>query len=1176
MKKIEFEIFPYLGKKQNFLLIMKLTFLLTVVCFLQTSATVYSQATKFSFEMKNQRILDVLREIEKSSDFRFFYQREQVDVERKVNLNITDKTVEEILPELFTGQKVVFDVRQDNLILIKPEQEAIESSTEYYAQQQKSVSGKVTDTGNQPLPGVTIVIKGTTQGTVTNADGDYSIRNIPSDATLEFSFVGMKTQALVVGSQNNIDVTMEAETFGIEEVVTIGYGTRRKKDIVGSVSVVNMEALKSIPTGSAIKALQGNASGVTVVNSGAPGSQSQITIRGMTSFGNNNPLVLVDGVEGNLNLINATDIEELQVLKDAGSAAIYGVRGANGVIIVTTKKAKTGITTVSYDGYVGVTVPPSGNPLNLANSDEWWKLMSMGFPNDPNFKTPLPDYMFRGPGIPARFAFEGDPAVDPSKYIFDSAKPTNNYIIAKINKSGTDWFHEIFKPAMQNNHTITISGGTDKLKALLSLNYLNEQGNQIETFQKRYSARVNTDYTIGKNIRIGENLTIYTTSRDIPSFGDVSRENITSRIFMISPIQPVYDISGIKYNGAFTSPTTQNQYNPVFLQKQQYADRNNNWAIQGNVFAEIDFLKHFTLHSSFGGSFNNNYVVNFTPVDYTSATAYAGVNSLSENSGYSIYSIFTNTLVYKNTFGNHKIDVLAGSEAIEYNGRSLNGSRSDFYLSDFTYLILGNGKSDINNSSSAYKNTLYSLFGRLDYSYKDRYLLAATIRRDGSSKFGENSRYGLFPSLSAGWRLSGESFMKDISWINDLKLRLSYGELGSQTNVDNANAYSVFGSSAGGSYYSINGNPTQTQQGFFPSRYGNTNTGWESNIIYNVGIDATILDRIELSAELYQKNIGGLLFPQPLPNTAGGATPPNINIGDVENRGFDFSAIYRDRLSDELDFTIGANITHYVNEIVSIPGTSPFFDVGDVTNSGLGSYVRNQVGHSIGQFYGYQVERLFQSAEDVAASPTQSSAAPGRFKYKDINGSLYEDGKPDGKIDALDRTFIGSPHPKFTYGINLGMNYKNFDFATVLYGSYGNEVINIAKNMTYFSNFKWQLNRDLLNQWSPTNTSSNIPVYTGPSTFSSGSVVSSFYIEDGSYLKCTTLELGYSLPAGLLNKIKLNQCRIYAQLTNLFLITKYTGLDPEVPAQSTSALGVDAGHYPNNPRGYYVGMNIKF
>jgi len=1118
------------------------------------------------------QLQEIFKNIENITDYKFVYPEDILNNKPIINTKKKRQSVNDLLVEIGTAANLKFK-QVDNSIYVgegSGQKEIIQIEIE-----DVTVTGKVIDERGDPLPGATITVFGTATGTVTDLDGNYTL-SVPDGSTLVFSYIGFATMRVAVDNRSQINITLKTDMSSLDEVVVTGYSSQRKKDITGSVSVVDVETLQSIPSGSITNALQGQASGVTIVNSGAPGGASQITIRGMTSFGNNDPLVLIDGIEGNIDLINVNEVESIQVLKDAGSAAIYGVRGSNGVIIVTTKKAKAGVTTVSYDAYVGVTLPASGNPLNLVNSEEWWKLMGQGFPNDPNFKTQLPDYMYRAPGAGAKFAFEGDPAVDPSNYVFDSANPTNNYIIAKINKSGTDWYHEVFKPALQNNHTITVSGGSDKAKALLSLNYLDEQGTVIETFNKRFSARVNSDFKIGKNIRIGENINIYSVTKNRFQFSGAHQANVISRIFSTPPLVPVYDISGINYNGAFTSPMEQNSNNSVYQQKSQYNGRNNNWTMNGNVYAEVDFLKHFTVRSSFGGRVANNYVINFSPVNYTSATDFAGVNALSESSGYSLYSILTNTLKYKNSFGNHKIDVLAGSEAIEYSSRSLNGSRKDFYLSDFSYLVLGNGKSDIRNGSGASKNTLFSLFGRLNYSYKDKYLLGATIRRDGSSKFGTNSRYGLFPSLSLGWRLSSESFMKDIAWLNDLKLRASYGELGSQANVNNANAFSLFGSSIGGSYYSMSGSSTQSEQGYYPSRFGNANTGWEKDIIYNVGLDATILGNIDLSVELYQKNISGLLFPQPVPNTAGGASSPFINIGDIENRGFDFSTNYRGRLSRDLDFTIGANITHYVNEIISIPGDSPFFDVGSTTNTPVGGN-RNQVGHSMGEFYGYQIERLFQSEADITASPTQQDAAQGRFKYMDINGDLYEDGKPDGKIDSNDRTFIGSPHPKFTYGINLGMNYKNFDFSTVLYGSYGNKVMNVNKYMTYSSYAKWQLNRNLLDQWSPTNASSNIPEYGGLGSFSSvGTVTNSFYIEDGSFLKMRSLVLGYSLPAGLLEKVKINKLRIYAQATNLFQITKYSGIDPEIPSASTGRFGVDYGNYPNNQMGFNVGVNIVF
>ncbi len=1150
--------------------IMRLAMIILFSTAMLVSAGTYSQNTKLTLDYTDISYGDLFSKIEAQSEFSFAYMGSNFDPNQKIRVNIANGTLKEILDEILPGN-VSYEI-VNKYVIIRNADGANSSVT----QQSRSVSGKVTDSSGGALPGVTVAIKGTTNGCITDANGKYSFFNIPANATLQFSFVGMKTQEVVTGNKAIINMVMEEETIGLEEVVAVGYGTQRKADITGSVAVVNMKGLKSIATGSAVTALQGMASGVVIVSSGAPAGGNLITVRGMSSFGNNSPLVLIDGIEGNLDNVNSNEIESVQVLKDAGSAAIYGVRGSNGVIIVTTKKGKTGATVVSYDAYTGVQLPMGGNPFNLVNSEEWWKLMKQGFPSDPTFQTALPDYMYRKPGGNPTFAFEGDPAIDPSKYVFDASDANNNYIIAKVNKTGTNWFREVFKPAMRTNQILTVSGGNNKSRFLFSLNYLDENGTVIETYLKRYSARINSDFNVGEHIRIGENVNIYSTSTKGNPVGNWTAENNPITLICSAlPLQPVYDISGIQYNGPFATPATSASENPVYKQKSQYNNRDNNWVINGNVYAEIDFLKHFTIRTSAGGSISNYYGIVFTPTDYTSQSYYNGYNSLTESSSYSLYKIWTNTLKYDNSFGKHKLSVIGGSEAIEYSGRYLSGSVKDLFISDFSYLILQNGKSSASNLSSASINTLFSLFGRLDYSYNDKYLIGATLRRDGSSKFGADSRYGLFPSVSLGWRVSGEPFMKNISWINDLKIRASYGVLGSQSNVDNANAFTEFGTNKSTTWYSITGNLGSTSQGFIPTRFGNSSTGWEKDKISNIGLDALIFGKIDLTAEVYKKNISGLLFTQPVPNTAGGASAPYVNIGDVENKGFDISANYRGAIGQDLKFTIGANITHYTNKIVSIPGTTPFFDVTDRSSVRFGNYVRNEIGHSIGEFYGYQIERLFQSDADVAASPTQTGAAPGTFKYKDINGTQYEDGKPNGVIDALDRTFIGSPHPKFTYGINLGLNFKNFDFAANFYGSYGNKIMNNVKSYTYFSYFKWSLNKNLLNQWSPTNTSSTIPIYSGAGNFSLGSVPNSFFIEDGSFLKCRSMVVGYTLPATLLEKVKINKVRIYAQAMNLFQITKYSGLDPEIPGIN-GTYGADLGNFPNNQKQFLVGVNVSF
>ena len=1159
MKK---EIVSYfsLWKKSRILLILKLSAILMVAFTLNLSATGFG---KFSFSAEGKKIREVFQVIENQSNYRFFYNDNVESVDKIVDFTADNNSINQVLDKLFESTDFSYKILENNLIVVSLRESL----------QQGQLKGTVTDEKGNILPGVSVIVKGTTLGTLTDASGKYSINGAPQDATLVFSFIGMATQEIPSNGQLLIDVVLKETAIGLEEVVVTGYTSQRKKDIIGAVSVADMKSIKKIATGSAVVALQGQVSGLNIISNGAPGSASQIYIRGLSSFGQNRPLVMVDGIAGNLDQINSNEIESVQVLKDAGAAAIYGVNGSNGVIIVTTKKGKSGAPVVTYDSYTGVQMPASGNPFNLMNSEEWWNLQVATRPNE--YSGALPDYMYRAPGGQRSWAFEGDPAVDPSKYVFDSGNSNNNYIIGKVNKSGTDWYHETFKPAWRTNHTLSVSGGTEKGRYLFSLNYLNEKGTLVESYLKSYSARINTEFNVGKHIRIGENVNLFDYSTI--GYTNTSEGNVINRIVCMIPLTPVTDISGIHYWGTFATPTVgNNSVNPVWMQKSNYNNRDNNIVIRGNVYAEVDFLKHFTVRSSFGGSTTNAYNVNFSPIDYTNATSYASPNALGESSNYDIYEIWTNSLKYDNTFGKHKLAVLAGSEYVNYSGRYLYGSRQDFFLQDFSYLVLPNGQKQIYNTSSAYENALFSLFGRLDYSYNDRYLLGMTVRRDGSSKFGADSRYGVFPSVSLGWRLSEESFMKNISWINDLKIRASYGELGSQANVDNANAYTLFGSSLYSSYYNISGQANTNIPGYYPSRYGNSKTSWETDIITNIGFDATILNnKLELSAEIYKKAISGLLFPQPLPATAGGATPPSINIGDIDNKGFDISANYRGTIVNDLNFTIGGNITHYVNTITSIPGTQ-YFDVADQSGtSRLGVSQRNQIGHSIGEFYGYKIVGLFQSDDDVAASPTQQDAQPGVFKYADLNGAGYEDGKPDGKIDPNDRTFLGSPHPDFTYGINLGLNYKNFDFSMYLYGSYGNEVLNSVKSYTYFSYFRWNVNKDILNQWTPENTSSSIPKYLSSSSFSEGTVTNSFLIEDGSFLKCRSLMLGYTLPASVVEKVKIQKLRVNIQIMNLFQITKYSGLDPEVPG-STQVFGVDLGNYPNNQKQFLLGVNLSF
>lgn len=1118
------------------------------------------EEVKISLELTEKSLNQFFRFVESKTEFKFTYNNELVDLKQKVTLSENNISLYNILENVSRQTRLNF-VQINNNIHVESRLGTERNSSVAIAKvQDVTVTGRVVDANGEPLPGVTIAIPGTTTGTATDMDGFYSL-SVPEGSTLVFSFIGFETKRIEIGQQNIINVTLMEDMGSLQEVVVTGYGSQNKKDIIGSVSTVDMESLKEIPTGSAIRALQGQVAGVNIISSGAPGGRSNIFIRGVSSFGNTQPLILVDGVEADLDQISPNDIESMQVLKDAGAAAIFGVRGSNGVIVVTTKKGKSGSPKVSYDAFYGSQVPLRGNVFDMLNSEDFARLSRIAFPTSPLFQNGLPDFTFAGPGVQGT-GMIGDPSVDPAKYNFDIANPSNNYIIQEVNKDGTDWFHEVFKPAPMQQHNLTISGATDKANYLFSLGYLNQQGTLIETYEKRYSARINTQFSIGKNIRIGENLYLFNTQN--PGFNNLSEGNPISHVYRQMPIIPVYDIAG-NFGGMFAGPDLGNAENPVAIQKRTINNRNNTWSAIGNAYLEIDFLKHFMARTSYGGNVTNNYNINFNFNPYNDRQSFTNLNRLAESSSYALYSIWTNTINYNNVIGKHDIAVLVGSESVENNRRSLNGSRFDFFSTDFTYLVLNNGTSNIQNSSSASQDALFSLFARFDYSYDNRYLIGATVRRDGSSRFGSNMRYGVFPSVSLGWRLTEEGFMNDINWLDDFKIRGSYGILGSQNNINPENAFTLFGSGIGNSYYDISGSNNSAQLGFRQVRNGNPNTGWEKNIVSNLGVDVSLLNyKLNLSIEYYRKFIDGLLFPLPLPATAGGAIPPTVNIGNIQNSGMDVTGNYKVQVNNNLNFDIGLNITTYRNEVVNIPDPG-FFDTSGSRN---GNLVRNQEGHPVSSFFGYDIIGLFSSDEDVLASPTQDGAAPGRFKYRDVNG--------DGRITPDDRTFIGNPNPDFTYGLNLRLNYKNFDFSTIFFGSQGNEVLNLVKWYThFFSGFRAGKSNALLNAWTPENPDTNIPKIESSGSFSTSNVPNSYYIEDGSFLKLRSIVLGYRFLPSSLERIGVNSARLYLQASNLFMITNYSGLDPELGGNSSN-FGIDRGNYPNNQQSFLLGINVSF
>ena len=1064
---------------------------------------------------------------------------------------------------------------------------------------QKIVTGRIINsTDKQPVADATIEINGSrTGGTKTNGDGTFSITAPRNNSVLVVTFVGFDMMEIPVSGRTSIgDVSLTPTNVSLNQVIVTGYSAQRKKDITGSVSIVNVADIKQTPTGSTEALLQGQASGVTVVTTGAPGGAASVQIRGITSPGNSQPLIIVDGVPGSMHDINPNDIQSIQVLKDAGAAAIYGVRASTGVIIITTRRG-TGSIKVSYDAYYG-TQRPLSKSWDLASPTQtgaakWAQAFNDGLtPSDPQYgsgPTPVVPYYITPTGAP-----QGAPNTSLSDYNLYS----NHITLADQN--GNNWFKDIFKPAPIMSHNLSVSGGTGKSSFFMSFNYLDQQGTLIETSLKRYSLRFNSTFSLaGDHIRIGENaFAFYKNNPGYLNAPGVNSTNSINAAYQLPNIIPVHDIAG-NYAGGI-SQGLGNASNPVAIQERQANNANHDYQINGNVFADVDFLGHFTAHTSIGGTFEYNYLNGFVSTPYENAENNHAANLYLENYGSNSSIVWTNTLKYANKIGKHDITVLGGTEYISNtDSKSVQVTRGNYYVTDSSNLTVspnlwtlnfGQASTQTNqniavngNSTPYYQLALFSVFGRLDYNYDEKYLISATVRRDGSSVFDAAHRYGNFPSVTGGWRISKESFMKNISWLDELKIRGGWGKLGSIANINPTNAYSLYGQVVNQSYYDINGTSNSPVAGLYVSQYGNPKTTWEQDILTNIGFDATILkNKLDFSIDWYKKLVSGLLFIPQVPGTNGGALDPYLNSGNVENKGVDMSLTYHGNIQKDFKFDLTGTFTTYKNEVVSLPPGTLYI------NQPTGAQTitsRIQPGHPLGAFFGYKVIGLFQNYGDVAKSPKQQDAAPGRFKYEDVNH--------DGVINSDDRTFFGNPNPKFSAGLNISAEYKNFDLYMFLYASVGNDILNSVKGATDFPQaFGNQISTNVaLNSarlvnaaGQPTsikdstaqvaNPGTNVPMLEQSANFSNSGAFNSYTMESGSFLRCRNLTIGYTITSNAVRHLHFDRLRVYVQALNLFTITKYTGLDPELNPGSNTVFGIDGGVYPNNQKTYNVGVNI--
>lgn len=1049
------------------------------------------------------------------------------------------------------------------------------------------VKGRVLDNSGSAVPGATVVLKGsTTVGTTTDVDGLFTL-NIPAvaNAVLVISSIGYITQEVSIANRSQIEISLVADTKSLAEVVVVGYGTQKKADLTGAVSVVDMKELNQQPAAQITNQLQGRVSGVTIQTSGQPGQSPQVRIRGINTFGNNSPLYVVDGVPTlSIDDLNPNDIASMQVLKDAASASIYGARAANGVIILTTKRgSKNEKVKVSYDGYYGTQRVKQGNVWNVLSPQEMADLKWVALKNT-NPGEPINDAQYGNgptPVLPNYIAPAGAQTVDESLYYVDpnytNPDDVNNfYRIVKANKAGTDWFHEVFKPAPITSHNLSVTGGGDRGSYLFSLNYFNQQGTLLRTYLKRYTIRSNSQYNVSDKIRVGENLAFSATDNPQASINDPGGP--IGFTYRSQPIIPVYDIRG-NYAAGY-GPGLGDAFNPVAMQERTRNNRGLSTRLFGNVFAEADLLKFLTLRTSFGGEIYSTSYHSFSYPQYENSEN-SKTNSYSEDASNGYNWTWTNTLTFRNTFNTvHNLAVVVGTEAYQNRGRTVGGTTLGFFSFDPDYVNLSTGSGTKNNYSERYQDALYSLIGRVDYNFKERYLFGATIRRDGSSRF-LNNQYGWFPSVSAGWRISDEAFMKTLTWLNDLKIRGGYGIMGNQLNVDPANAYTTYTSNRLSAYYPITGSNSSLSEGFGRSRIGNPNAKWEKNINSNIGIDASLFKgKLQLTVDYYRKDIRDLLYNPERSATAGQGEVPFINIAHMKNDGLDLSATGDFDLTRDLRLNTTLTFTTYHNEIQKISNGTPYFDEESLNFNG--SYViRNAVGRPLSQFFGYQVAGFWNSQEEIDAENArvqqatgdpnatyQTDVAVGRFRYADTNG--------DGRITDEDRTFLGNPNPKFSYGLNIGLTYKGFDFSMFLYGVAGNKIFNNIKWWHDFSSsfYSAKSYTALYDSWTPENHNAKAPIQETVGSFSTANVPNSYFVENGSYLRARNAQIGYTLPAGTLQKVGVSRLRVYLQSANLFTITKYSGLDPELTGNTTS-FGIDKGGYPNQKQ-FILGANITF
>jgi len=989
-------------------------------------------------------------------------------------------------------------------------------------QQTISIKGTVTDSNGEVVIGASVLEKGTTNnGTITDVEGNFSLKVKPN-ATLIVSYIGFQKQEVAVAGNTTLNIVLKDNAEVLQEVVVVGYGTVKKSDLTGSVSSVKANAISRQPVTNIAQSLQGLVPGVSVTsNSGAPGGSVTVRIRGVGTVNNADPLYVVDGMPVNsISYLSSSEIESIEVLKDASATAIYGSRGANGVVLVTTKHGKKGNDVINVNASWGV--QQIDTDLGLLNGQQWYDIQT---------------------------------EINKTR-----VKPID---LTKVDPTvSTNWLKEVTRTAYMRNYDANFSGGSDNFQYNLSLGYLSQDGTVKNTDYNRINTRLNIERKMNDIISVGVNAAYSTSNRHKILEGSNTVGIINSAI-KLEPVVPVRNA-----DGSYGSSKYIDYPNPVAAIDYTNS-KEKNQDLVGNVYATVNLLKGLYFKTLLGINSNSSDSYDFDPTYYVSNAQRVDINKVTR--GYSKRNniLLENTLNFSRVFAEkHSVSAVLGYTAEKTRYENVTATKQGVPNNepDMQYLDAAQLASSATAAGSAIESSLLSYLGRVNYNYDDRYLATATFRADGSSRFGSGNRYGYFPSLALAWKLSNEQFFKkwDQNWLNSLKIRAGWGQVGNQ-NIDDYMFQNLLSSSA--QYAYLYGKPETLYQGVVAVNMGNANVKWETTESTNIGLDLGLLNgRFNLSAEYYYKTTKDMLLVEPIPYFLGFETGPMTNAGKVKNYGFEFQAEWRDNIGKDFNYNVGGNISTIKNEVLSL-GTGKSISGGALKN---GNATLTSVGNPIGSFWGYKTGGLINTPEELADVKTrQSNADYGDVIFLDTNG--------DKKLTDADKTVIGNPIPKFYFGFNLGMEYKGIDLNAVFEGSYGNDVFNAMRYFTYDLGDVTNKSVDVLGYWSASNPNATMPRLNGNDK-NDNNRISDRYIEDGSYLRLKTLQLGYTMPESISKKIHVSRLRVYVSGQNLFTITNYSGADPEIgQISSTNYLsrGVDIGTYPQ-ARIFTGGINVTF